>query len=40
MHILLRSACAEDAEIWCNCEWFIAYSALKEHLALGADGVC
>lgn len=39
MHILLYLACAEDAEIWCNCGCFIAYSALKEHLALGTDGV-
>lgn len=27
MHILLISACAEEAEIWCNSECFIAYSA-------------
>lgn len=39
MHILLYLACAEDAEIWCNRECFIAYSALKERLALGTDGV-
>lgn len=29
MHILLHLACAEDAEIWCNSECFIAYSALN-----------
>lgn len=39
MHILLCSPCAEGAEIRCNRECFIAYSALKEHLALGTDGV-
>lgn len=27
-------ACAEGAEIWCNCEGFIGYSALKERPAL------
>lgn len=35
MHILVFLACAEDAEIWCNCEYIIAYSPLKGRLALG-----
>lgn len=39
MHILLYLACAEDAEIWCKRECFIAYSALRERLALGTVGV-
>lgn len=39
MQISLYLACAENAEIWCNAKCFIAYSALKEHLALGTDGV-
>lgn len=39
MHILLHLACAEEAEIWCNHECFIAYSAPKERLSMSTDGV-